>query len=93
MGIHPLRSVCRSGVCQSEETSEKPQPVPWMSHTGAADTAMRHFDIDIGFLPFLGFIWLPFHVSLSSAGVKTSPALELVVGALASHFGDGVYKI
>lgn len=70
-----------------------PQPDPSELPTGATDAAMGHPNVNIGFLSCFGLIWLPFHVSLNGTGVKASPALELVVGTLASHFDDCLYEI
>ena len=39
---------------------------------------MRDLDIDVGLLPPLGLVVLPFHVTLDGAGVETQPSLELV---------------
>ena len=37
----------------------------------AADATMRDLDIDVGLLPRLGLVTLPFHVTLDGAGVET----------------------
>ena len=56
----------------------------------ATDAAVGDFDIDVGLLPGLGLVALPFHVALDGAGVETEPALE-VVGC--GHDGGDVMSI
>ncbi len=45
-----------SGTCQSEGAVQMPQPDPSELPTGAADAAMGHPNVNIGFLPCLGLI-------------------------------------
>ena len=44
----------------------------------ATDATMGDFDIDVGLLPRLRLVALPFHVPLGGARVETEPSLKLV---------------
>ena len=53
------------------------------TYVGAADTAVRHLDVDIVFRPLLGLELAPLHVPLNRLLVEAEPALKFVVG---SHY-------
>jgi hypothetical protein len=46
----------------------------------ATDTAMGDLYVDIGLLPCLGFVSLPFHIAIYRVLIKPHPALEGVIG-------------
>ena len=49
-------------------------------YISTADAAVGYLDVDVCFLPGLGFKFAPLHLSLDGVLVVAEPSLEFVVG-------------